>query len=53
MKFIVLTIFPELIHAFWENGIMRRAVAGGLIEPQAIDIRDFAQGRHRVTDDRP
>lgn len=53
MKFVVLTIFPELIHAFWENGIMRRAVAGGLIEPQAIDIRDFAQGRHRITDDRP
>lgn len=53
MKFVVLTIFPELIHAFWENGIMRRAVAGGLIEPQAIDIRDFAQGRHSITDDRP
>jgi len=53
MKFVVLTIFPELIHAFWENGIMRRAIAGGLIEPQAIDIRDFAEGRHRITDDRP
>jgi tRNA (guanine37-N1)-methyltransferase len=53
MKFVVLTIFPELIHAFWENGIIRRAVAGGLIEPQAIDIRDFAKGRHRITDDRP
>ena len=53
MKFIVLTIFPELIQAFWENGIMRRAVAGGLIEPHAINIRDHAQGRHSMTDDRP
>jgi tRNA (guanine37-N1)-methyltransferase len=53
MKFVVLTIFPELIQAFWDNGIMRRAVQGGSIETQALNIRDFAQGRHRVTDDRP
>ena len=53
MKFVVLTIFPELLEAFWENGIMRRAVAGGTIQARAINIRDYAQGRHRVTDDRP
>ncbi len=53
MKFSVLTIFPELLHAFWENGIMRRAVDGGHIEVDAVNIRDFAPGRHHVTDDRP
>jgi tRNA (guanine37-N1)-methyltransferase len=53
MKFTVLTIFPELMQAFWENGIMRRAVAEGIIEPAAIDIRQHAEGRHKVTDDRP
>lgn len=53
MKFIVLTIFPELLEAFWENGIMRRAVGSGTIEALAINIRDYAHGRHRVTDDRP
>jgi tRNA (guanine37-N1)-methyltransferase len=53
MKLIVLTIFPELLAAFWENGIMRRAVHSGTIEPEAINIRDHALGRHRVTDDRP
>lgn len=53
MKFVVLTIFPELIQAFWENGIMRRAVSGGLVEAHAVNIRDHAQGRHRNTDDRP
>ncbi len=53
MKFIVLTIFPELLAAFWENGIMRRAVRSGTIQPSAINIRDHAAGRHRVTDDRP
>jgi len=53
MKIIALTIFPELLQAFWDNGIMRRATAEGVIEPTAIDIRDHARGRHRVTDDRP
>ncbi len=53
MKFIALTIFPELLQAFWDNGIMRRATADGIIEPAAINIRDHARGRHRVTDDRP
>lgn len=53
MKFIALTIFPELLHAFWDNGIMRRAAADGIIEPTAINIRDYAKGRHRITDDRP
>ena len=53
MKFIVLTIFPELMNAFWANGIMRRAIQSGAISAKAINIRDHASGRHRVTDDRP
>lgn len=53
MKFVALTIFPELLEAFWDNGIMRRATSDGIITPEAINIRDFAEGRHRVTDDRP
>jgi len=53
MKFVTLTIFPELLQSFWDNGIMRRATAEGIIAPQAINIRDFAAGRHRTTDDRP
>ncbi|MCP3952809.1 MAG: tRNA (guanosine(37)-N1)-methyltransferase TrmD [Desulfobacterales bacterium] len=53
MKFVALTIFPELLQAFWDNGIMRRATADGTIMPTAVNIRDYAQGRHRVTDDRP
>ncbi len=53
MKFVALTIFPELLQAFWDNGIMRRATADGIISPEAVNIRDFAEGRHKVTDDRP
>lgn len=53
MKICVLTLFPELFAPFWDHGIIRRAVQGQKISPATINIRDHAQGRHRVTDDRP
>ena len=37
----------------FRSGIIRRAVAAELIRVSATDIRDFAEGRHRQTDDRP
>lgn len=53
MTFVALTIFPELMQAFWTNGIMRRAATDGIIHTHAVNIRDYAKGRHHVTDDRP
>jgi tRNA (guanine37-N1)-methyltransferase len=53
MKICVLTLFPELFDRYWNHGIIRRAVQGNNISPLTIDIRDHAEGRHRVTDDRP
>ena len=53
MNFIVLTIFPEMFTSFWEHGIIRRALNQDKITASAIDIRDFAEGKHRITDDRP
>jgi tRNA (guanine37-N1)-methyltransferase len=53
MDFAVLTIFPEMFDPFWQHGIIRLAVERGIINASAVNIRDFAQGRHRVTDDRP
>ncbi|KPJ74728.1 MAG: tRNA (guanine-N1)-methyltransferase [Deltaproteobacteria bacterium SG8_13] len=53
MKFIALTIFPELFASFREHGIIRRAIQRNLISLEAVNIRDFASGKHRVTDDRP
>jgi len=53
MHFTVLTLFPELFPPFWEHGIIRRAIDGGLVTATADNIRDHAAGRHRVTDDRP
>jgi tRNA (guanine37-N1)-methyltransferase len=53
MKVRVLTLFPELFEPFWNHGIIRRAVQAKKIDPLTLQIRDHAEGRHRVTDDRP
>jgi tRNA (guanine37-N1)-methyltransferase len=53
MHFDVLTIFPEMFQSLWAHGIIRRALAGEKITARTVNIRDFAKGRHRVTDDRP
>ena len=53
MKFVVLTIFPEMFDAFWAHGIIKRALSKKTISCATVNIRDFAAGKHRVTDDRP
>ncbi len=53
MQIAVLTIFPEMFPPFWEHGMIRRAVDARKIHPSTVNIRDYAPGRHHVTDDRP
>ncbi len=53
MRFDVLTLFPGMFVPFLEQGIMGRAVERGLLEARLTNIRDYARGKHRVTDDRP
>ncbi len=53
MKFTILTIFPDMFTGFFAHGIIRRAMLKGVIDPDVINIRDHAPGRHRETDDRP
>lgn len=53
MRFDVLTIFPNLLASPLEEGIIRRALASGAVEIFLHNIREFASGRHAVTDDRP
>ena len=53
MDFAVLSLFPGMFEGFFSLGVFGQAVESGLIRATAIDIRDFAQGRHRTADDRP
>jgi len=53
MRFEILTIFPNFFASFFENGILRRALAEGLVEVGVHDLRNFTHDRHRTVDDRP
>lgn len=53
MNFIALTIFPKMFRLFSDHGIIRKAIEEKKIRVSAINIRDFAQDKHHVTDDRP
>lgn len=53
MDVAVLTIFPEMFERFWTHGIVRRAIEQGRLAGKAVDIRAYAEDRHKVTDDRP
>ena len=53
MEFVVLTIFPEMFDPFWDHGIIRRAIDQNKIFASTLNIRDFAEDKHQVTDDRP
>jgi len=53
MKFDVLTIFPEMVSANLQEGILGRAVKRGIVDVRIVNIRNFARGAHRSTDDRP
>ncbi|MDR0382716.1 MAG: tRNA (guanosine(37)-N1)-methyltransferase TrmD [Spirochaetaceae bacterium] len=53
MKYAVLSLFPEIIDAFFATSIMAKATARGIVEYEAVNIRDYALDRHKTCDDAP
>lgn len=53
MIFDILTIFPNLLDSPLKEGIIRRAIESGHTDVNIVNIRDFAEGPHAATDDRP
>lgn len=53
MRFDVITIFPEIIEAYTNESILKRAQAKKLIKVNIHNLRDFAADKHKKTDDRP
>jgi len=49
----IVTIFPAMVRAGLQEGILGRAVGNGLIDLQVHDLRDFTTDRHKVVDDTP
>ncbi|MCI0569683.1 MAG: tRNA (guanosine(37)-N1)-methyltransferase TrmD [Myxococcaceae bacterium] len=49
----LLTLFPEMVEGYLSASILGKARARGLLDVQVTNVRDFATGKHRVTDDTP
>ena len=53
MHIDILTLFPDMIKAFFENSIMARAVEKGIITYNIINFRDYTYDNHHTCDDIP
>jgi tRNA (guanine37-N1)-methyltransferase len=53
VRFDILTLFPEMFTGVFEASIIGRAREMGRVETILHNIRDYAPGKHRVTDDTP
>ena len=53
MNFHVLTLFPEMIEQGMHTSIIGRAIAGGYLSINAVNIRDYAFNKHQKVDDYP
>ena len=53
MKFHVLTLFPEMIEQGFHSSITGRAMEKGLLQLDAVNIRDYAVNKHMRVDDYP
>jgi tRNA (guanine37-N1)-methyltransferase len=49
----ILTLFPRACAGYLGESILGKAQAAGLLEVVVRDVREHAEGRHRVADDAP
>ena len=53
MQFDILTLFPALLDGPFSESILGKAIDKGLLRVKAHNLRDWAEGKHQVTDDTP
>ena len=53
MNFYTLSLFPDMIANCFNTSITGRALAGGKLTLENINIRDFANNKHMKVDDYP
>ncbi len=53
MRIDILTLFPGMFPGYLNESILKRAQEAGLVEFHLHNIRDYATGKHRVTDEPP
>ena len=53
MQIEILTLFPEMFRGVFGTSMLGRAHASGLLNIRTHNIRDYADNKHRKTDDYP
>lgn len=53
MRFDILTLFPGLVQPYFEDSILKRAIAAKKIKVTVHNIRDYSTERHHKVDDTP
>ncbi len=53
LRFDIVTIFPNMVAAMLQDGILARAIERQVLDVAVHDLRDFTTDRHRVVDDTP
>ena len=53
MRITIMTLFKDMIENVLDYSMMGRARKNGLIEMEAVDIRDYAANKHHQVDDYP
>jgi tRNA (guanine37-N1)-methyltransferase len=53
MRIDIVTIFPGMVKALLQDGVVARAAESGILDLVVHDLRDFTTDRHRVVDDTP
>lgn len=51
--FDIITIFPEIFHAYLGESILKRAANKGLLDVKVFNLRDYTGDKHRTVDDSP
>ena len=53
MRFTFVTLFPQLIEGYFEDSILKRAIANDYLSVDYLDPREFSTNRHNKVDDSP
>src|SRR6059036_3690114 len=53
MKIDIVTLFPDIVEPALGQSMLGRARERGFVDIRVVNLRDYAEGKHRVTDDYP
>ncbi len=53
MKISIITLFPDLVHAYLRDALLAKAIGMKLLEVNVINLRDYSDNPYKSVDDKP